>query len=62
MTDYEQDDTPYPAAPPPAMAQEHICLCAYLFQQQSAENGLSCANGYCVRGILPYLEFHLLFQ
>ena len=55
-------DTLHPTAPPTAMAQEHVRLCANLFQQQFAEGGVFHANGDGIHGILFYFKFHLLFQ
>ena len=44
-----------------AMAQELVCVCANLFQQQPVEVGLVLAYVDCVCLVLPHLEFDILF-
>ena len=44
------------------MAQERVCLCAYLLQQQSVEVGFAVANVDYLRIVLPHIQLYLLFQ
>ena len=43
------------------MAQELVCVCANLFQQQPVEVGLVLAYVDCVCLVLSHLEFDILF-
>ena len=56
------DDTIHPIAPSAAMAEEPLCLCADLLQQQPVEARILLAHvcGVCL--VLSYFEQYLLFQ
>ena len=55
-------DTLHPTAPPTAMAQEHVCLCASLLQQSFAGEGLLYTDAYRIHVVLSDFKFHLLLQ
>ena len=55
------DDSVYTIATALAMAQEPVCVCANLLQQQPVEVEIVLAYVDCICLILPYLELDLLF-